>query len=63
MALYGSPLEGSVTRLETFAACAYAQFLTYGLKLVRRKEFEFAALDMGNVPVCKRSGDSGFFHG
>ncbi len=49
LALYGSPLEGSVTRLETFAACAYAQFLTYGLKLVRRKEFEFAALDMGNV--------------
>ncbi|MCI8506832.1 MAG: ATP-dependent helicase [Lachnospiraceae bacterium] len=48
-ALYGAPLSGSVTRLETYAACAYAQFLTYGLKLVRRKEFEFAALDMGNV--------------
>ncbi len=48
-ALYGEPLSGSVTRLETFAACAYAQFLSYGLELVRRKEFEFAALDMGNV--------------
>ncbi len=48
-ALYGEPLTGSVTRLETYASCAYAQFLTYGLRLVRRKEFEFAALDMGNV--------------
>ncbi|MCI8464479.1 MAG: ATP-dependent helicase [Lachnospiraceae bacterium] len=48
-ALYGDVLSGSVTRLETYAACAYAQFLTYGLRLVKRKEFEFAALDMGNV--------------
>lgn len=48
-ALYGEPLTGSVTRLETYASCAYAQFLTYGLRLVKRKEFEFAALDMGNV--------------
>ncbi|QNM05205.1 PD-(D/E)XK nuclease family protein [Qiania dongpingensis] len=47
--LYGEPLYGSVTRLETYAVCAYAQFLTYGLNLVKRKEFEFAALDMGNV--------------
>lgn len=47
--LYGEPLSGSVTRLETYAACAYAQFLTYGLELTRRKEYEFAALDMGNV--------------
>ena len=47
--LYGDPLTGSVTRLETYASCAYAQFLTYGLRLVKRKEFEFAALDMGNV--------------
>lgn len=48
-ALYGEPLSGSVTRLETYAVCAYAQFLSYGLELTRRKEFEFAALDMGNV--------------
>ncbi len=48
-ALYGDPLTGSVTRLETYASCAYAQFLTYGLRLVKRREFEFAALDMGNV--------------
>lgn len=48
-ALYGDPLSGSVTRLETYAACACAQFLTYGLALAERREFEFAALDMGNV--------------
>ena len=48
-ALYGEPLKGSVTRLERYAVCAYAQFLSYGLELTRRKEFEFAALDMGNV--------------
>ena len=47
--LYGDPLRGSVTRLERYAACAYAQFLSYGLELVKRREFEFAALDMGNV--------------
>lgn len=64
-ALYGIPLTGSVTRLETYAACAYAQFLTYGLRLVKRKEFEFAALDMGNVfhkaiELCFRyAGDAG----
>lgn len=28
-ALYGTLLEGSVTRLEQFAACAYAHFLQY----------------------------------
>lgn len=63
-ALYGDPLSGSVTRLETFAACAYAQFLTYGLKLVKRKEFEFAALDMGNVfhkaiELCFQQAEAG----
>lgn len=48
-ALYGNVLEGSVTRLEKYAACAYAHFLNYGLELKERKEFELAAMDIGNL--------------
>ena len=48
-ALYGSILTNSVSRLETFAGCAYRHFLQYGLKLQERKEFGFEAVDMGNV--------------
>lgn len=48
-ALYGRKLEGSVTRLERFAACAYAHFLEYGLRLREREESGFASVDMGNL--------------
>lgn len=48
-ALYGKHLENSVTRLETFAACAYRHFLQYGLTLKEREEFGFETVDMGNV--------------
>lgn len=48
-AVYGQVLENSVSRLETFAACAYAHFLQYGLSLKERKEFGFENVDMGNV--------------
>lgn len=48
-ALYGVQLETSVTRLETYAACAYRHFLQYGLTLQERKEFSFENVDMGNV--------------
>ncbi|MGN0482633.1 MAG: helicase-exonuclease AddAB subunit AddB [Lachnospiraceae bacterium] len=48
-ALYGLVLENSVTRLEQFASCAYAHFLTYGLKLSERQLCEFAPVDMGNI--------------
>ncbi len=48
-ALYGRHLENSVTRLETFAACAYRHFLQYGLTLKEREEFGFETVDMGNV--------------
>ena len=49
LALCGSSLVGSITRLETFAACAYAHFLQYELSLKERQEFGFAAVDMGNL--------------
>lgn len=48
-ALYGQILQSSVSRLETYAACAYEHFLKYGLKLQERQEFGFEAVDMGNV--------------
>lgn len=47
--LYGRSLQNSVTRLETFAACAYRHFLEYGLSLKEREEFGFETVDMGNV--------------
>ncbi len=48
-ALYGVMLENSVSRLETYAACAYRHFLKYGLSLKEREEFGFESVDMGNV--------------
>lgn len=48
-ALYGRELENSVTRLETYAACACRHFLQYGLTLREREEFGFETVDMGNV--------------
>lgn len=47
--LYGTVLENSVTRLEKFSACAYAHFLSYGLQLREREEYQFQAMDMGNL--------------
>lgn len=48
-ALYGTLLEGSVTRLEQFAACSYAHFLQYGLQLQERETYGLQVVDMGNV--------------
>ena len=46
--LYGD-WAPSISRLEKFAACACAHFLTYGLRLKEREVYEFAALDFGNI--------------
>lgn len=48
-ALYGTTLENSATRLERFAACAFAHFLQYGLQLRERKQYEFTGMDLGNI--------------
>jgi len=48
-ALYGTVLQNSVSRLEKYAACAYAHFLQYGLSLKERGEYGFEDVDMGNV--------------
>lgn len=47
--LYGTVLENSATRLEKFAACAFAHFLQYGLQLQERKTYEFTGMDLGNI--------------
>ena len=39
--VYGTVLENSVSRLERYAACAYAHFLQYGLNLKEREVFQF----------------------
>lgn len=48
-ALYGTILQNSVSRLERYAACAYAHFLQYGLALKERGDYSFEDVDMGNV--------------
>ena len=48
-ALYSPILNGSVTRMEQYAACAYAHFLAYGLELSERPVYELAAADIGNL--------------
>ncbi|MCD8068166.1 MAG: exodeoxyribonuclease V subunit gamma, partial [Lachnospiraceae bacterium] len=47
--LYGSVLYGSVSRLENFAACPYAHFLKYGLRLREPKEYTLESVDLGNI--------------
>ncbi len=47
--LYGTGLKGSVTRLERYAGCAFAHFLSYGLSLTERVEYKLAIPDIGNI--------------
>lgn len=47
--LYGDDMIKSATRLERYAACGYAHFIMYGLKLAERKIYEINAADMGTV--------------
>ena len=48
-ALYPDPERISVTRMERFASCAYAHFLSYGLRLSDREEYTFEPADLGNI--------------
>lgn len=47
--LYGEHFEDSITRMEQFSVCAFAHFLTYGLRLKERQEYDFQPVDLGNV--------------
>ena len=48
-ALYGTQPAASITTLEKYAACAYAHFLSAGLKLQERKTAKLLPPDMGNI--------------
>ena len=48
-ALFTSPLEASVSRFESFAACPFQHFARYGLRLQRSPSVEFTAMDLGNL--------------
>ncbi len=47
--LYSDEIMGSPTRLERFAKCPYAHFITYGLGLKEREQYTIGNLDFGNV--------------
>lgn len=47
--LYGGDLQGSVTRFEKFASCAFAHYISYGLELQERREYRIAMPDIGNL--------------
>ena len=47
--LYGDNPMVSVTRLEKFASCAYAHFLSYGLHLREQDVYEFENVDLGII--------------
>lgn len=47
--LYGHEFRASITRMEHFSSCAFSHFLTYGLALKERQEYEFRPVDLGNV--------------
>ncbi len=47
--LYGSRMYTSISRLETFAGCAYSYFLKYGMGLKERETYGIEATDMGSI--------------
>lgn len=47
--LYGSIITGSATMLEQYAACAFAHFIGYGLRLEERPEYKLGTVEIGNI--------------
>ena len=46
--LYGEELQGSISRLECYAQCAFKHFLMYGLRLQEREEDKLDTPDYGS---------------
>ena len=47
--LYGEEFNASVSRIENYYSCAYAHFISYGLKLQERQEFKLETFAMGDL--------------
>ncbi len=45
--LYGERWKTGISRLESYRACPFSQFLTYGLKLRERRLYRLESLDIG----------------
>ena len=45
--LYGSVINSSVSKMETYASCPFEFYLKYGLKLQERKVYKLMTLDIG----------------
>lgn len=47
--LYAEIERSSISRIESYAKCAFSQFLKYGLELEERKKYELNDMDLGNI--------------
>lgn len=47
--IYGEEIEASVSRIELFNQCAFAHFMSYGLKLRERNVYEVTMPDIGSL--------------
>ena len=48
-ALYKEIEYSSITRIETYAKCAFSHFLQYGMELEEREYYELTDMDLGNI--------------
>ena len=48
-AVFGRNISGSISQMEQYVRCAYAYFWRYGLRLKKRREADFTAIDKGNI--------------
>ncbi len=48
-AMFTGPIDATVSRLETFAACPFKHFVQYGLRIERRSDDGFSSLDLSRV--------------
>ncbi|MBO4679254.1 MAG: PD-(D/E)XK nuclease family protein [Lachnospiraceae bacterium] len=47
--IYGNTINASISRMETYAGCAYSHFLKYGMRLKVTEEYGFEASDLGTI--------------